>query len=136
VACWGNNFRDALGLGDDAGNSLQAPALVPSLGGVVEVTAGRFTTCARAADGGVMCWGDNSNGQLGLAPDASLSRSSPVAVAGLGAAVQVETSIAMSCARLTGGEVRCWGANVGSQLGRGQDASALPLDPVPAPLKF
>ena len=51
--------------------------------GVVALAGGWGHTCALLTGGGVDCWGDNSNGQLGTG-DAN-NRDTPTGVTGLGA---------------------------------------------------
>lgn len=93
-------------------------------------------------DGAVYCWGDNAQGQLGVATSLSESRE-PVLVEGVGSddnpAVQVVVTPKVSCALLDNGDVRCWGWNGsrgGVGLGSGNSAT-LPvqpkgiLDPIP-----
>jgi alpha-tubulin suppressor-like RCC1 family protein len=79
-------------------------------------------TCAltKSSDAGVRCWGNNSSGQLG---DGTITnRNEPVAVVGLSSGVSaVGAGPDFSCALLTSGQVRCWGANFHGQLGTGPD---------------
>lgn len=72
-------------------------------------------TCAIPDDGRVVCWGDNSVGQLG---DGSVStRTSPVLVASLATAVSVAAGPAHTCALTIQSVVNCWGANTFGELG-------------------
>src|SRR5690349_12016939 len=41
---------------------------------LVEITAGGLHTCARRRDGAMVCWGDNSFGQIGVASTATCGR--------------------------------------------------------------
>lgn len=104
---------------------------VPSLA----VATGGAHACARRASGDVVCWGENSSGQLGTG-DRSRRRSAtsdpPLAAPALGAAVlDVATGGAHTCVLLEGGAIKCWGENGSGQLGlgdterRGDDASEL-----------
>lgn len=62
VYCWGDNHHAECGVStyqriNDTELIVPAPVRVPGVVGAVDVRA-FFTTCARLADGGVMCWGD------------------------------------------------------------------------------
>ena len=82
------------------------------------IAAGPFHTCALAANGSVQCWGDNSNGELGVG--SASARAAPVQVAGLGTGMQaVAAKGDFSCALTAAGAVRCWGNNNHGQLGDG-----------------
>jgi alpha-tubulin suppressor-like RCC1 family protein len=119
VACWGNVGSDysgkplELALERRTNASLSGPAA--------------SHTCVWQPDGHIQCWGANDAGQLGLGD----TRDRGVAPGQMGAglpAVDVGTDkyvgpMALgarhTCAVLTDGSVRCWGANERGQLGLG-----------------
>src|SRR5690606_19542762 len=74
-------------------------------------------SCARRADGGVSCWGDNWHGQLGDGTDTE--RWTPTAVVGIDDAAEIAPGSSHSCARYAAGGVSCWGNNPVGQLGDG-----------------
>lgn len=101
-----------------AGLASAAPQDLPPtlLGGIAAVTAGMYHTCALTVRGGVLCWGDNSSGQLG--DGTKVPHLAPTAVTGLSIGVQELAAGAMhTCALTTGGGVYCWGSNGFGQLG-------------------
>lgn len=139
VTCWGSNTYGQLGVpgtgnrGD--GTAAPAPADLGGQRAATAIAAGGRHTCAivvDAAGSGVLCWGDDSWGQLGAAPG-----SGGLVPFGGGTVVQVTAGLYHSCAQFEDGSVRCWGDNRFGQLGvprangAGADASlGSPFPPV------
>jgi alpha-tubulin suppressor-like RCC1 family protein len=121
VMCWGDNGAGQLGDGTIRQRSI--PAEVSSLAsGAAALAAGMYDhTCAVAAGGGAMCWGDNEYGQLG---DGTITdRNIPALVSGLESGVTaLAAGAAHTCALTPGGGVLCWGNNTAGQLGDGTTA--------------
>ncbi|MFN8445354.1 MAG: choice-of-anchor Q domain-containing protein [Caldilineaceae bacterium] len=115
IRCWGYNGVGQLG--DGTLTNRLSPVNVAGLqGGVANVAAGQYHTCAALADGSAKCWGYNSVGQLG--DGSNQYRTTAVSVANLSTNVlEVATGASHSCALLSNSKVFCWGDNVFGDLG-------------------
>ncbi len=125
--CWGYNGYGVFGNGSVS----TLPAVTPVLaaGGLrfAAVTTPGSHVCGLAVDGGALCWGDNSKGQLG--DGTTTSRPSPVPVAGGHYFRTIETSPGgqFSCGVTSRGEGYCWGRGLEGELGdAAQESRSLP----------
>jgi len=128
--CWGNNQYGQLGDGKTIISAM--PLYVNALTSATRALAvGWEHTCALSTGGGVMCWGDNREGQLGDGTDGvDNERSTPEDVIGLASGVSaLAAGWGHTCALMDGGGVKCWGHNEYGQLGDGSDIKATtPVD--------
>ena len=125
--CWGTDLFTLLG------GSLKAPSTTPvvgpgnaPLGGILQVAAGGYFSCARRASD-VLCWGGGGDygkfAELGQLGDPGASSEPAVAIPGLGATRTIAVGHHHACAALEpAGHVVCWGRNDLRQAG--SDAGA------------
>jgi alpha-tubulin suppressor-like RCC1 family protein len=125
VRCWGANQVGQLGDGTETPSTTPVP--VTGITTATAISAGAGHTCALLTDGSVTCWGTNSNGELGDGGVAAGWSTTPVAVSGLTGAAGVSAGGIHTCAVLSDGTVRCWGAF--GLLGNGTDDRS--FTPVP-----
>jgi alpha-tubulin suppressor-like RCC1 family protein len=114
VKCWGYNGSGQLGHWQRG----EAPRDVEGLTAATSLAAGGNHTCALRSSGAVTCWGDNSRGQLG-AGNTNYYGTNRVDVSGISTATAISAGRQHTCARLSDGSLRCWGANDKGQLGDG-----------------
>jgi alpha-tubulin suppressor-like RCC1 family protein len=102
-----------------------------ALTAVVQITAGPGHTCA-VTGGTAHCWGANGSGQLG--DGTTDQRTTPTPVSGLSGATAITASGMFAgshtCALLSGGTARCWGANFAGQVGDGTTGQRTTPTPV------
>ncbi|MCU0686678.1 MAG: hypothetical protein MUF34_31260 [Polyangiaceae bacterium] len=132
---WGENDDGQLGLGTESTPDItprSSPTAVPGLSDVVAAALGFNHTIALRADGTLVAFGADNNGQLGDG-EAGADRSVPAAVVGLTEVVKVIGGSQHSLALRADGSVWVWGRNSYGNLGQGtfdEEPHALPA-PVP-----
>lgn len=92
---------------------------------------------AGAAEGAVVCWGENLDAQLGDGSrgEPSGHRATPAVVPELGAVTSLAAGYGHTCATRQGGEVLCWGRNDSRQLGDGRGGTALDARLAPSAMR-
>jgi hypothetical protein len=117
VYSWGANGSGQLGR-MTGNNGDPNAAAVGSVTNAVQVSAGEGHACAVTQAGQVLCWGDNTYGQLGRGLQGGTSNNpTAVPLPGNKTAKQVSCSNNDTCVVATDGSVYCWGRNISGQVG-------------------
>jgi alpha-tubulin suppressor-like RCC1 family protein len=124
VYCWGSGGAGQLGDGRKVDSATPVKVAGLPAGRATQVSAGTSLSCG-VADGAAFCWGTNGSGQLGNPVGAgAVSAVSVVTASGaLTGVVEVASGQDHACARLTNGDVYCWGHNDNGTLGSSTVAS-------------
>jgi len=94
---------------------------------VKQIAAGGNHTCFLYSDMTVKCFGNNSNGQLGIGSTVNVgqaigstdfAQTTPI----ISNAVQIVSGDSHNCALTMAGHIYCWGANSNGQLGTGNSS--------------
>jgi len=125
VVCWGSANSGRLGNGSSTG-IVPTPTPVTGISNAIAISAGNFHTCALLSDATLMCWGQNSRGQLGIGTMSSMS-TVPVAVQDLTDVISISAGYSHTCAvrgnGCTATDAYCWGFGYSGQLGNGIQGS-------------
>ena len=141
VKCFGDinalglGYTDSNGAGDGYLETGDYLPFWPSPTGrnVSQIAAGWYHTCVVLDDGSMTCWGENSNGQLGMGNTTDLGQESDqvgdsVSYVPLPSGVTV-SDMALgadhTCVLYDTGDVACWGGNDYGQLGIGSTEDIL-----------
>ncbi|MGA9762752.1 MAG: hypothetical protein WBQ14_10035 [Gaiellaceae bacterium] len=122
IDCWGYNENGQVGNGTV--NRLRpyavpSPVRVVGIANALSISSGSFHTCALISGGTVKCWGYITPGDLGTAKPL-LNSSRPKLAVGIKNAVSISSGGFHTCALISGGTVKCWGADQFGQLGDGK----------------
>ena len=127
--CWGDNNVWQLGWGTPPTDAYSPGAV---LGGNIFTTlsAGYAHTCGLRSTGVALCWGINSDGNLGDGTTAW--QLTPVSVVGGLLFSQLSAGDGYTCGITSASALYCWGRNTVGQLGDG--TTTMRLTPVNVPL--
>jgi alpha-tubulin suppressor-like RCC1 family protein len=115
--CWGRNNYGQLGDGTTADHITPAP-VTGLASGVADLDSGDSHTCAVTDAGSVLCWGSNSNGQLGNGGGGDQLVPETVDGSPTNGAL-VDAGWYHACAMTVNGGIKCWGENGSGQIGDG-----------------
>jgi alpha-tubulin suppressor-like RCC1 family protein len=117
--CWGDNLEGKPGLGDRYGAqdvTTPARARVSEGAGFRALAVGQGHVCAIAEDGGLWCWGRNTNAQLGIGLEPGQTRA-PGRVGDADDWDAIAVSQHHSCGVREDGTLWCWGENAFFEVG-------------------
>jgi len=133
VLCWGANNAGQLGNGA-AGPQSNIPVEVLNstenapLSDVSAIAVGQSHTCVVTSAGAALCWGDNSESELGDGSSSDAANPAPVSGLSRGIAA-IAAGYHHTCALTSAGAAQCWGLNLDGQLDSGSTANS--STPVP-----
>ena len=128
VKAWGQNTYGQVGTGATSARQT-TPITVAGISNAVAVRAGAEFSVALLADGRVMTWGRNNNGQL--ASGNKVNRSSPGFVSGLSGITSIGCGRGHALAIGAGGQLYGWGLDNNGQLGDRAGAPRLTATMIP-----
>lgn len=120
ATCWGSNSQGELGDGTTTDSPVPVPVALPAGRRARGVSVGggygpagdpgvSAHSCALLDDGTAVCWGSNTNGELGVADVVASARPVLVPLPDGRTATAVTAGATHSCALLRDGSVACWG---------------------------
>jgi alpha-tubulin suppressor-like RCC1 family protein len=123
VWCWGSDSNGQLGTTESEICTRDlpcsyTPVRIAMTLRFVQVVSGSLHSCALVSSGKAYCWGNNDNGQLGMAGHLA-GNVPPVAAAGGLVFTRLAAGWRHTCGLTGSGEIYCWGDNSGAQLGNG-----------------
>ena len=118
VLCWGLGTNGRLGFGNTS--TILKPTLINDTGAYIQVDAGDTHTCGiRAADRRILCWGENTNGEMGNGSQGG-NALNPQLINDTAAYANLSVGYNFACAiRRNDSRVLCWGDNSQGQIGDG-----------------
>ncbi len=135
--CWGDDYRARLGSDAAATSASGRPVPVNGTYRFASLSAGRAHVCGLTNAGSALCWGSNSDGELGGNAQ-SLESRDPLAVQAP-AFSTISAGLAFhTCGIAQNGQAWCWGRDNSGQLGAGDAPHSTcytdPCRPTPAPV--
>jgi alpha-tubulin suppressor-like RCC1 family protein len=121
VLCWGSNGSGQVGVGSKTASEA-TPLFVTSSREIAIGCMAKHTCSIDSADGRLACWGNNTDGQIGVGTSTDVLVPAKVSLVGV---KQAALGDRHTCALVTGGGLYCWGANDRGQLGLPISSNAL-----------
>jgi alpha-tubulin suppressor-like RCC1 family protein len=121
--CWGFNNHGQIGVSGahDAcpanGGYCLKPVLLPGGHHFLVLSLGIYDSCGLETGGVAYCWGDNSNGALGIGPADADAHPTPTPVMGGHTFGSISAGDFHTCAATFTSHLYCWGMNSWKNLG-------------------
>jgi surface protein len=121
VFCWGTNTNGQLGIGNTT--TIRNPISIANNTAYKTISTVSSTVCGiRANDSRVLCWGENTYGQLGIGNFTTYTY--PVPINDTNAYKAISMGSYHACGiRANDSRVLCWGRNNYGQLGNGSNGT-------------
>lgn len=120
IACWGLDNLGQLGDGTGGSGYSSVPVIAQGPSDAKGVTTGFRFSCAVRGSGKAVCWGNNSDGQIGDSTSGVFAtRYVPTEVQGLSDLVSISAGTYHTCGIRATGQAVCWGNGSSGQLGNG-----------------
>ena len=118
VACWGKNDVGQFGDGTTISSTSPKYALLPPGRTAISIDVGRFHACSILDDNSSVCWGNNTDGQIG--DGTTITRLTPTYVDfPNGHFSTISTGQYHTCGVASNASVHCWGKHEDGALGLG-----------------
>jgi alpha-tubulin suppressor-like RCC1 family protein len=138
VQCWGDNAKGQLGDGTTQMRATPRKVMFPAGMRPAGLALGRFFMCVLFSSQQVACWGENTDGMIGVPGGPGMNVSTPTMVQGIDDAQQIGAGHQHVCVLRQNGAVSCWGDGSTGKLGNGSiTGSVVPVDvdpPIPDPI--
>ncbi|MFO0661311.1 MAG: hypothetical protein U0165_15980 [Polyangiaceae bacterium] len=128
VTCWGTMAITSSN--GTVSTYVTAPVEVAGITNAADISVGSQSICARTTTGKLMCWGRNSEGQLGIADSNGTSPAkvnTPTEVPGYSNVTDVSVSKSAHSCFIDSNKVYCMGGNLSGQLGYTGASSVKPV---------
>jgi len=142
MRCWGGNASGQLGTNNTTqalspvtvttdGTAAQTGVIAISAGGAYGSTEPPYEgfTCAIRYSGAMICWGENSSGELGIGTSGT-DALVPATVSGAANAKALSAGRKHACYLATNGTLECWGSGADGRLVTGNTTSVTSATPV------
>ena len=121
VGCWGKNDVGQFGDGTTASSTSFRYVSLPSGRTAISIDVGKEHSCSILDDSSSVCWGNNTDGQIG--DGYAITRLTPTYVISPGGQTfsTISTGMTHTCGIVSNGSLHCWGNHEYGQLGLGWD---------------
>ena len=119
IYCWGFNSAGQIGNAELENSNTPTQMQLSDSQLPSNIASGFHHTCSLLEDNQIICWGDNSRGQLGDGTSISRHTAEMVSIPDDRSVMSISVGHRHSCAIFDDATLYCWGLNSNGQLGNG-----------------